>query len=380
MNPRVAEIAGSLIRKIAARKRPDSIDLGLGEPSLMPNREHFEYAMSHVAKHGVKYTANAGDSALRQAIAQYYNYPGLNREENVCVTTGSQEAMYVTLKTLLDPSKDELLIVEPAFPSYGKMAALEGVVCRTVSMREDDGFAFDGQRILDAVTDVTRAIVICSPCNPTGRVLSRERAELLAGGLRKMRRHDVWLIHDEIYREQLFTANAGWLATYYPRTIVTNSVSKSNALTGLRLGWILAPEEFVEHAIKTHSWVTSCADTFAQAVALHVFATPGAVSEHAAWYEERHALLLSALRESALPFVPPEGTFYVCVGLPDGLSSMRAADELIENYDVLTIPGVAFGSALDGWLRVSWVAPPEHVAEGLRRIAEYCAGLTQRVV
>jgi aspartate aminotransferase len=376
MNPRVAEISGSLIRRIAARKGPESIDLGLGEPSLMPNREHFEYAMSHVAKHGVKYTANAGNSALRQAIAQHYDYPGLHRAENVCVTTGSQEAMYVTLKTLLDPSKDELLVVEPAFPSYGKMAALEGIACRRVSMEANEGFAFEAQRILEAVTDATRAIVICSPCNPTGRVLSREEAELLAVGLGKKRREDVWLIHDEVYREQLFTEDAGWLAAYYPRTIVTNSVSKSNALTGLRLGWLLGPEKFVEHAIKTHSWVTSCADTFAQAVALHVFTTPGAVAEHAAWYKGRHALLLSALRKSALSFVPPEGAFYVCVGLPDGLSSMRAADEIIERYDVLTIPGVAFGSALEGWLRVSWVAPSDRVAEGLGRIAEYCATCT----
>src|SRR5579862_1005151 len=139
-----------MIRRVASKKKPTSIDLGLGEPTLMPNHEHFEYAMRRVSEQGVKYTANAGDPALREAIARYYHYPDLHRTGNVCVTTGSQEAMYVTLKTLLDPSQDELLVVEPAFPAYVKMAALEGIACRTVEMAPDQDFAFDGERIAAA--------------------------------------------------------------------------------------------------------------------------------------------------------------------------------------------------------------------------------------
>ena len=117
MNPRVSEISASLIREMHARKRATSIDLGLGEPTLSPNPVHFERAMRHVAKHGVKYSPNAGDPDLRHAIAQQYRYPKMDAAENVCVTVGSQEAMYVALKTLLDPSRDELVVVEPAFPS-----------------------------------------------------------------------------------------------------------------------------------------------------------------------------------------------------------------------------------------------------------------------
>jgi aspartate aminotransferase len=380
MNPRVTEISGSLIRAVAARKRPTSIDLGMGEPTLMPNPAHFEYAMAYVKDHGVKYTPNAGDPALREAIARHYRYPALEQSGNVCVTTGSQEAMYVTLKTLLDPAQDELLIVEPAFPSYVKMAALEGVACTTVGMSERDGFAIDAQRILSAITENTRAVVICSPCNPTGSVLSHEQAALLAAGLASRRRKEIWLVHDEIYREQLFVDDAGWPAQIYPRTIVTNSVSKSNALTGLRLGWILAPRHFVEFAVRTHAWLTSCADTFAQAVALHVFTTPDGVREHAAWYRERREALLTALHRSRLSFVAPQGSFYVCVRLPDGVASLDAAGDLIDTYDVLAIPGIAFGGALEGWLRLSWVAPAESVAEGIARITEYCAARVHRAV
>jgi aspartate aminotransferase len=376
MNPRVLEIPGSLIRSVAAKRKPTSIDLGLGEPSLPPNLEHFTFAMEAVAKHGIKYSANAGAHDLRESIARYYHYPDMHHAANVCVTTGSQEAMYVTLKTLLDPAKDELLVVEPAFPAYVKMATLENVAVRSVAMAQDDDFAIDADRILEAIGEKTRAIVICSPSNPTGRILSRAQAELLVRGLAKRGGAPIWLIHDEIYREQTFTTDAAYLAELYPYTIVTNSLSKSNALTGLRLGWILAPHAFIEQAIKAHAWVTSCADSFAQNVALHVFTTLEGVREHAPWYIEQRTAVAAALRESRLRALPIDGSFYACVRLPDGAGSLDAALKLIENYDVLAIPGAAFGPAFESWLRLSWVAPADRVREGISRIEAYCAALS----
>ena len=154
--------------------------------------------MRFVAERGVKYTPNAGDSSLRHAIARHYAYPEMDAPENVCVTVGSQEAMYVTIKTLLDPARDELLVVEPCFPSYRKMAALEGIPVRSVEMREEDDFAFDSERIAAAVGDRTRAIVICSPCNPTARVISSRAARDLARALEAHEGEPIWLIHDEI--------------------------------------------------------------------------------------------------------------------------------------------------------------------------------------
>ena len=186
MNPKVLEIKGSLIREVAAKRRASSIDLGLGEPSLMPNPAHFAAAMEYVAEHGIKYSQNAGEPALREAIAAYYAYPGLSAMENVCVTTGSQEAMYVALKTLLDPQTDELLVVEPAFPSYAKMARLEGVAVRAVEMREDDDFGIDAERIVAGLSAQTRAVVrnpirSCArsshgPANPCGSFTTRSIA------------------------------------------------------------------------------------------------------------------------------------------------------------------------------------------------------------
>ena len=372
MNPRVLEIETSLIRRVAAKRRPSSIDLGLGEPSLSPNYEHFKYAMNYIEAHGIRYTANAGDPALREAIARHYDYPGMHEANNVCITTGSQEAMYVTIKTLLDPATDELLIVEPTFPSYAKMARLEGVAVRGVAMSESEDFAFDAERIVRGIGERTRAIVICSPNNPTGRVLHNEQAEKLVHALETRAGEPIWLIHDEIYREQTFVDDEAFLGERYRHTIVTNSVSKSNALTGLRLGWLIGPESFIDNAIKTHAWLTSCTDTFAQQVALHIFGELGGVNEHVSWYRAQWAGVVESLESSGLRFIPPEGSFYACVRLPDGVRSYDAAIQLIEERDVLAIPGVAFGDAFEGWLRLSWVAPLERVREGIKRIAAYC--------
>jgi len=372
MNPRVLEIAGSMIREVAARRKPGSIDLGLGEPSLMPNPEHFAYAMAYVETHGIKYTANAGDPALREAIARYYDYPAMHRASNVCVTTGSQEAMYVTIKTLLDPAKDELLVVEPTFPSYAKMARLEGVPVRGVAMAESDDYAIDAERVIAAIGEQTRAIVICSPNNPTGRVLHSDQASVLVRALEARSSNPVWLIHDEIYREQTFIEDEAYLAERYPHTIATNSISKSNALTGLRLGWLIGPEAFVENAIKAHAWLTSCTDTFAQQAALHVFTTLGGMNEHVSWYRSQWAGVVEALDTSGLRYIRPEGSFYACVRLPDGVKSYEAAMHLADDYDVIAIPGVAFGPSLEGWLRISWVASLQAVREGITRIARYC--------
>ena len=371
MNPRVGSIGGSLIREVASRRKPGSIDLGLGEPSLMPNEAHLRAGMEFALRHGLKYTVNAGDPELRDAIAKHYGYPGMNGAENVCITTGSQEATYALIKTLLDPGKDEMLVVEPAFPSYAKMAKLEGVGVRRVSMSPDDGFAFDADRILAAVDARTRLIVICSPCNPTARVISGTAVQTISDALQN-REEPVWILHDEIYREQTFVAGAGHFAQVYPYTVVTNSVSKSNALTGLRLGWALAPRDAAAAVVKVHAWLTSCADTFSQQVALNVFRT-NALREHAAWYEEHRTAVCDALERSGLQHIAPDGSFYACVKLPRGLASYDAAITLADKFDVIAIPGIAFGESFEGWLRLSWVSPADRVRAGIDRIKEFAA-------
>ena len=376
MNPRIAEIQGSLIRALNERKKPTSIDLGMGEPTLLPNMRYLDAATQWVAQHGCRYTTNAGDAELRAAIAAHYAYRGLGAAENVIATSGSQEAVYLSIKALLDPMKDTLLVVEPVFPVYAKCAQMEGIDIERVSLREEDDFGFDAERIARAVTPRTRMIVLCSPCNPTARVISRAQAEELARTLLARGGEPIYILHDEVYRELLFTADSGWLAQVYPHTIVVNSLSKSNSLTGMRMGWVIAPKAAIPTMIKAHAYLVSTANTYAQRVALEIFRAPGGLQENLAWYRAQRESVVAALDELRLRYLPIEGSFYAAVHVGQGVETVPFAHRLLDDADVVAIPGSTFGPAFEGWLRCSWVAPRERVREGFGRIADEAARLT----
>ena len=369
MNPRLATIEPSQIRALAAKKRPTSIDLGLGEPTLLPQQRFIDAAARETAERGMKYTLNPGDLELRTLIARHYAYPGMSEGRNVCITGGSQEAMYVAIKTLLDPARDEILIVEPAYPAYAKIAQLEGIAVRSVGMTANGGFHYDPAAIVAALRPATRLIVIGTPSNPTGRVITRAAVQQLADALAARGGEPVWILDDELYRELTYVEDSGSLASVYPHTIAINGLSKSNALTGLRVGWTIAPAPLCDELIKVHAWLVTAANTFGQRVAHSIFTEPGALSEQAAWYRTQRTAVLAALRASGLTFVEPDGAFYACVKLPDGTDSLAAAYRLVDEHDVVTIPGSIFGAALEGWLRLSWVAPLDAFREGLARIA-----------
>jgi len=376
MNKALEATGGSLIRALHARRRPTSINLGIGEPTLKPNMEHFTYASSWVAEHGCRYSTNIGDADLREAIAERYGYPGYGAG-NVCVTAGSQEAVYVALRAILDPAHDELLVVEPCFPVYVKIAQIEGIPTKRVSIDPHGADPFDPEAILAAVGPKTRLIVICSPNNPTGRVISKASAQRLADGLLARGGEPVYVLHDEIYRELTYVDDAAEFGKIYPYTIAINSLSKSNALTGLRLGWVFAPDAPMAQIVKMHGLVTSCANTFSQRVAFGIFSA-GELGAHLPWYEKHRETVLAAVRETPLDYIEPDGAFYLCVrvGAEDTLAF---AEALIEERDVVAVPAYIFGDALRGWLRTSFVGKPDDVREGIHRIASFAAerGLLQ---
>jgi aspartate/methionine/tyrosine aminotransferase len=377
VNPRIDAIEGSVIRALNDRKKPTSIDLGLGEPTLLPTMRNLEAATQWVARNGCRYTASAGDVELRDSIAKHFAYPGLDSAANVIVTAGSQEALALSIKAVLDPARDAMLVVEPAFPVYAKCAQMEGIAVERVQLDARDGFAFDADRIAAAVTARTRMIVMCSPCNPTARVITREQAARLAELLSKRRGDPIYVLHDEVYRELHFTTDPGRLAEVYPHTIVVNSLSKSNALTGMRLGWVIAPKAAIPAMTKVHAWLVSTANTYAQRVAREIFGDPNGLREHADWYRAQRAAVLDALASVGLEHLPIEGTFYAAVHVGRGVESVPFAYRLLEEAEVVAIPGSAFGSSFEGWLRCSWVAQIDAVREGFRRIAEAALRLTE---
>lgn len=369
MNPGVLALEPSVIRTLHGRKRPTSIDLGLGEPTLRPDVAFFERATARVAAEGCRYSAAPGFLELREAIAARYAYPGMDRPENVCVTTGSQEAVYVALRTMLDPAHDELLIVGPTFTIYGKIAEVEGIPFRTVEIDPRGDDPYDPEAILGAVGPKTRLIAICSPCNPTGRVMSRASARRLAKGLLARGGEPVVVLHDEIYRELVYVDDVAEIARAYPHTIAINSLSKSNAMTGLRIGWAIAPEPIMAQIVKLHSLVTSCPNTFSQYVAADVFARD-ALGAQRPWYAAQRDAALAVLDEVGLEYVVPEGAFYACVRV-GGDDTRAFAFALVDERDVVAIPGDLFSPLLRGWLRASFVAPVPQLREGFTRIASF---------
>lgn len=363
MNPRLAELRPSAIRAINARKRPGDIDLGLGEPTLRPDMEPFEAALAWVREHGCPYSPNAGFPELREQIAARYGAPGAQ----ACVTVGSEEALFLALKTLLDPQQDEVLIPEPCYPAYPKLCTLEGIRARTVPLAAD-GFAPRADAVLDALGPNTRAVLIASPANPTGRIWPETELRALAAGLGARPGKPIWIIADEVYRELWYTANApAHAADLYPHTLVAGSLSKCCALTGLRLGWLLGPAEVIARAVTVHGLVNTAAGTWGQRVALAVFAQPESLGAQRPLYAARREVLLEAARLHGLELVPPDGAFYAMVRVP----GPDAAERLLEAHRVVTVPGHAFGEAGRGWIRLSWVAPDDVLREGIRRIAEF---------
>jgi aspartate/methionine/tyrosine aminotransferase len=296
---------------------------------------------------------------LRTKLATHYAYPGLAKAENVCVTVGSQEALFLAIKALCDPATDEVLIVSPCYPAYPKLCQLEGVAHREVLLDPERGFEPDAERVLSAVGPRTRLVLLASPANPTGRVWPRAELEKLAAGL-----GEVAVLLDEVYRELDYTGEAPFsIASVHPQTFVANSLSKSHALTGLRLGWLMGPAAPMQAVVKAHQFVNTAASTFSQRVALAALDAPS----HREQYLAKRARLLALLEQHGLAHVPPDGAFY-CM-LRTGGDSVKLAYGLLEAERVVTVPGAAFGA--EGWLRISWVADEPQLAEGIARIAHY---------
>jgi len=376
MNPVIAEIPPSIIRAINARKQPGDLDLCMGEPTLRPDVAPFEAATEWVRRHGCPYTPNAGWDELRDRIAAYHALPGDPGRAGVCVTIGSEEALYLAIKTVVDSARDEVLVVEPAYLAYAKLCMLEGIRHRGVALSAADGFAPSAAAVLEALGPDTRLVVISTPINPTGRVWPAAELRALAEGLAARPGPPVYVLSDEVYRELYFTPEPPLsIARIYPHTLVAGSLSKSNALTGLRLGWLVGPPEVVSAAIKVHQFVNTAASTFSQAVALELFRDPAALAAHRPHYRRMRGVLLAAAERHGVPHLPPEGTFYCMLGLPDRLAgdSLGAVGRLLDEQRVVAVPGTAFGASGEGWLRLSWVVGEELLDEAMRRIAAFFA-------
>jgi aspartate/methionine/tyrosine aminotransferase len=363
---RLQGIEKSVIRQVFDRALPGSINLGLGEPDLHTPDVIRKAAVKAIVEEQNGYTSHAGLPALREKVANDYPYLE-GKPERVVITAGSQEALYLALLALVDEG-DEVLLPNPGFVAYPTIVRMAGGISSFYRLPRETGFAFDADEFRRALTPRTKVVVCISPSNPTGRVLTNDDLINIADAVRD---HGAYLISDEIYRELYYTMEKpGTLSSYYDRTIVISGLSKSMSMTGWRLGWLCGEEAVVQATLVLHGYVTTCASTVSQKASL-VSWTDEAEAARAGFREtfrgRRDHLLRLIDAELGLKAVTPEGAFYTMIDVSKYGSSMKVAEALL-NERVITVPGAAFGSESEGFLRVSFCADYETLEEGVRRV------------
>lgn len=363
---RLQGIEKSVIRQVFDRALPGSINLGLGEPDLWTPNVLREAAIATLKQEQSGYTSHAGLPELRRLIASQYPYLEQNIDR-VIVTAGSQEALYLALMVLVDEG-DEVLLPNPGFVAYPTIVKMAGGTTRFYRLPSENGFAFDVDEFRRALTPQTKVVVCISPSNPTGRTLSRDDLVAIADAVRD---HGAYLISDEIYRELYYTRERPEsLSSFADRTIVIGGLSKSMSMTGWRLGWMGGDEAVIKAALVLHGYVTTCASTISQKASLAAWSDEAETARAGfrETFRARRDHLLSLIEtELGLRAVIPDGAFYTMVDVSGAGPSMKVAESLLEAR-VITVPGAAFGSESEGFLRVSFCADLQTLSEGVQRI------------
>jgi aspartate aminotransferase len=372
---RLRGIQKSMIRQVFDRARPGSVNLGLGEPDLPTPDVIRREAARVVVEEQNGYTSHAGLPALRERVAS--DYPQMNlTADAVVVTTGSQEALYLALMTLVDEG-DEVLLPDPGFVAYPTIVRMAGGTPKFYRLPARGRFAFDAEEFRRALSPRTRVVVCISPSNPTGRVLSPADLRAMGEAVRDSR---AYVVSDEIYRELYYADERPASASEFcpERTIVISGLSKSMSMTGWRLGWLCGDLAVVRAALVLHGYVTTCASAVSQKAALAAW-TDEAAAARAAFrqtFRARRDHLLELLStELNLRAVAPDGAFYTMVDVSRFGDSMRVAEALLEG-GVVTVPGAAFGAEGEGYLRVSFCADLPVITEGVRRMKKALKAVT----
>lgn len=363
---RLRGIEKSAIRQVFDRANPGSINLGLGEPDLQTPEVITQAALRIIATERNGYTSHAGLQLLREMVAA--DYPQLSaNSEQVIVTAGSQEALYLALMTLVDEG-DEVLLPDPGFVAYPTIVRMAGGVPSFYRLPAANDFAFDAVEFERSLSPRTKVVVTISPSNPTGRMLTEND---LAAMKELLGRTDAYVISDEIYRDIYYAeGRPPSISSFYDRTIVIGGLSKSMSMTGWRLGWMCGDLDVIRCALILHGYVTTCASTISQKAALAAWTEEGEAARkeiRRTFMERRNHLLKAILQELNLHAVVPDGSFYTMVNVSEHGPSLSVAKAMLEE-GVITVPGGAFGGEGEGFLRVSFCADLPTLTEGVKRM------------
>jgi aspartate/methionine/tyrosine aminotransferase len=372
---RASAIEPTLIRQLRDKARSTSLDLGIGQPDLdVP--EPLRRAVSDELLAGrAPYSHNLGLTEAREAVGAHYGVDG----SRVMLTVGVQEALAVAVLGLVEPG-DEVLVPDPGFPAYPNLVRMAGAKPVSYLLDPDRDFALDPDAILNLVTDDTSVVILNSPANPTGTVLEETQLRRLLEGLVA---RDVAWIADEIYEDYVYDgAFASVIDTLDdPRGVKLGGLSKSFHTMGWRLGWLIGDADIVERLKPLHQHMVTCAPVPAQRAAI------AALGQHEELFaptrqvfEARRDLVLELLDDvPGLACAPPQGAFYLFVDARDytrrGDDSLALAERILQEQDVVLIPGSGFGAAGEGFLRIAYTVAEPKLRDGFGRLEQFFEGL-----
>jgi aspartate/methionine/tyrosine aminotransferase len=359
-----------MIRKISDRAKPGSISLGLGEPDLPTPEVIIREAVRVIQQEKSGYTLQAGLPALRERIISDYPHMNLSLDQ-VIVTAGSQESLYLVLRTLVEEG-DEVLMPDPGFIAYPMITKMVGGREVRYRLPANRDFGFDLDDFKRKLSPRTKVVICISPSNPTGRALTKDELQAMADAL-NANGSNAFVVSDEIYRELYYNAaRPASISEFYPRTIVVSGLSKSMRMTGWRLGWLAGDAQVMKAALVLHGYVVTCASSISQKAALAAWTDEAATGrqEYRAVFRHRRDHLLGLLRNDlGLRSVTPDGAFYTMADVNNYGDEFRVAEAGLE-HGVVTIPAAAFGEESRGYLRISFCADEERLSEGVRRLGE----------
>ena len=376
---RTVGIKPSGIRKffdlVTEMNDPEVISLGVGEPDFDTPWHIREEGIYSLERGRTFYTSNSGLKDLRNEISAYLKrrcQVEYDPEKEIMVTVGGSEAIDIGLRAVLNPG-EEVIIPQPSYVSYEPCTILAGGTPVIINLQEKNEFRLTREELLEAITPKTNVLILPFPNNPTGSVMRREDLEAIAEVCIEK---DILVMSDEIYSELTYGAEHVTIASLpgmRERTILINGFSKAYAMTGWRLGYACAPKIILEQMLKIHQFAIMCAPTTSQYAAVEALKNGDKdVKQMKESYNQRRRFLVHTFRKMGLKCFEPFGAFYVFPSIKElGMTSDEFAMELLKREKVAVVPGTAFGSCGEGFLRISYAYSLEELKHATDRLARF---------
>lgn len=377
VSSRARIIPPSGIRKFfdLALTMEDVISLGVGEPDFATPWNICEASIYSIEQGGTSYTPNRGIKPLRDAVSNWLiGHYGVryNPDTEMVITTGVSEGLDIAIRAVVDPG-DEVIVAEPSYVSYAPCVTLAGGLPVPLECLEKDHFRLMPDRLMEAISAKTKALIINFPNNPTGAVMRREDLLAITDIVID---HDLLLISDEVYSELTYSGthvSPASLEGMQERTLMLNGFSKAYAMTGWRIGYLCAPEPICDAALKIHQYVMLCAPSMGQVAALEAMRRGEEEKDRMVQeYRVRRNLFVEGLNRIGLRCHRPEGAFYAFPSVAEtGLSDLEFAERLLKDEHVAVVPGSVLGQGGKDHLRCAYAVSREDLAEAIRRMERF---------